>query len=231
MRFYFVAANKSSVEIEVLEQVQPPRLLCSYHYFRNKPLSVYMDQIGYRPEIMLDSGAYSAYTSGKQVNLDDYCAYIEANKDAITDYVSLDILGDSAASLEVWQEMRRRGFDPIPVFHYEQPEHILEAYLAAGAKRIALGGTVPIRNKAAVAEWIRLITWQYPAQYHLLGSSSRRIINHCDIESADASTWIIGAIVGRPRSIPGTDRAAKLKRAIYNMRSHLVYETAQDGSA
>lgn len=218
MKFYFVCTDKASEEIEVIKQLQPKRLLLSYFYFKNKPLEKFIEKIGYRPEIILDSGAYSAWTSGKPVNLEKYIEYIKENEPYITGgYICLDALGDSQGSYEVWEQMRAAGLDPIPVFHYNNDESILERYIAQGIKQIAIGGTVPIKSKAKVAEWLKFLGWTYPADYHLLGSASRKILDHCDIASADASSWIMGAIMGRPRHIKGHDREAKVKRAAYNM--------------
>lgn len=218
MYFYFVGTDKSTLETEVIKELQPKRLLLSYFYFKNKSIKDYINKLGYRPQILLDSGAYSAFTSGRPVNLKKYMQYIEDNLEYIDNYISLDILGDSKESLKTWREMKAAGLDPIPVFHYNNNEAILEEYLKAGCEHIAIGGTVPIKSKNEVAEWLKLIAWQYPARYHLLGSSSRKILDHCDIESADASTWIMAAIMGKPRHIKGNDKASRKERALYNMR-------------
>lgn len=225
MNFYFVGTDKSNVETDVIRELQPKRLLVSYHYFKNKKLADYIEKIGYKPEIILDSGAYSAYTSGQPVELDKYISYIQENAEHIDAYISLDILGDSPASLRIWKEMKSRGLDPIPVFHYMNDEAVLVEYLKAGCKRIALGGTVPIKNKAQVAEWVRMLSWMYPANYHLLGSASRKILDHCDIGSADASTWIMAAVMGKPKRIEGKTAEAKKRRAAYNMKKCMdLYE-------
>ena len=70
-KVYFVTTHRND-EIAVLRKVKPPRLLCSYWYFKNRPLDAFCENLGYKPEIMLDSGAYSAHASGKNINLLDF---------------------------------------------------------------------------------------------------------------------------------------------------------------
>lgn len=93
MKVYFVTIGLIQ-EMEVIRKVRPPRLLCSYWYFKNRSLQEFCSAIGYQPEIMLDSGAYSAFTQGRSVNLFDYMKYIEENADYISRYISLDVIGD-----------------------------------------------------------------------------------------------------------------------------------------
>ncbi|MGF6951891.1 hypothetical protein QF028_004396 [Neobacillus sp. B4I6] len=221
MKIYHVAVDSSTAELEALHQVKPPRLLLSYYYFRNKPLKDYVERLGYTPEIMLDSGAYSAFTKGKGIALTDYMNYIEENKEYIHHYFSLDVIGDSQMSYRYWQIMKEKGLNPIPVFHYKSHEMFLELYRNQ-TDYIGLGETVPEKDKNKVSEWVRLLSWQYPEiKFHLLGSSSRKILDHCDIYSVDSSTWFMMAINGYPKHIKGKSRASKIERAVFNLKEEL----------
>ena len=117
--------------------------------------------------------------------------------------------------------MRRKGFSPIPVYHYQADEKYLK-YYAKRAELIAIGGTVPEHNKRIVAEWVRVLVWTYPEiRFHLLGSSSRKIVDTVDLHSVDSSTWIMQAKNGRPYHIPGKTPQAKVKRAVYNLEKEI----------
>lgn len=224
MKIFHVAVDSSSAETEVLRNVKPPRLLLSYFYFKNKPLKQYIEKIGYKPdEILLDSGAYSAWTKGKGIALTDYMKYIKENEEFISGYINLDVFGDNEMSYDYYKIMKRKGFSPIPVVQYgANEEYWLKKYLDEGETYIALGGTVPIVNKAEVSTWVRLMCWQYPeVKFHLLGSSSRKILDHCDIYSVDSSTWFMNAIMGNPKHIKGTSRESKIERATYNIKKEL----------
>lgn len=219
MKVYFVTTGLRE-EIQVIKKVRPPRLLCSYWYFKNKPLVDFCSDLGYYPEILLDSGAYSAFTKGKNVNLLDYMAYIEANRFYIDRYISLDVIGNEYLTHQIYMLMRANGSHPIPVVHYgRNAAEVLKLYSRNGEKVIALGGTVPIRDKEVVARWCEDIKRRYPrAHYHLLGSSSQKLLQSEALASCDSSTWYVQAVNGRPATIPGKTREAKLARAEANMR-------------
>lgn len=223
MKFYFVVSGRSNeTEMNVVKKLKPKYLMLSYHYFKNVDLGEFKKFLGYEPIILGDSGAWSAFNKGAVVKLDKYCEWIEKNEKHLSRYICLDKVGDNDASIEMYYEMKSRGLKPVPVFHYMGDESILEKYIAEGEKFICLGGTVPIKNKNAVAEWVRMLAWSYPeVRFHLLGSGSKKILDHCDIESADAATWIIGAVNGKPKHIEGKDQKAKEKRALWNMSEHM----------
>lgn len=220
MKVYFVATDNKSSENIVISEVKPDNLLCSYFYFRTKKLKDFCDRLGYKPQIMLDSGAYSAWTTGKNISLIDYMKYIEENKEYIEKYIALDVIADADMTFDYYKIMRKKGFKPIPVYHYGADEKYLRKYILDGNEYIALGETVPIKNKGIVARWINLLTYKYPnVKFHLLGSSSTQITQMCDIYSCDSSTWILQAINGIPRHIMGKSRGAKIQRAKYNMEN------------
>lgn len=218
MKVYFVTTGLKE-EVQVIKKVRPPRLLCSYWYFKNKPLSKFCGELGYRPEILLDSGAWSAFTKGKHVNVLDYIEYIQTNRDYIANYISLDVIGDPRMTRLLYELMWSAGLNPIPVVHYGKDLHIVDYYRKGWPPLVALGGTVPVRDKRVVAAWCADVKRQYPdTELHLLGSNSKAILHSGVLASCDASTWYIQAVKGRPTTIPGRDRTAKIQRAEVNMR-------------
>jgi hypothetical protein len=221
LKLYHVVTSASTAEIEVVKEVKPPKLLLSYFYFKNRPLKDFIELIGYRPEILLDSGAYSAWSKGKNISPIDYMNYITVNKQYITDYIALDVIGDSDLTLKYYEIMKLKGLSPIPVFHYGDDENYLKLYIAEGNKYVALGNTVPIKNKTKVAEWVNDLTSRFAVNFHLLGSSSKKITENTDLYSCDSSTWIMMAVNGKPKHIPGTSRQAKIERAKHNMIEEL----------
>lgn len=219
MKVYFVTTGLWE-EIQVIKKVRPPRLLCSYWYFKNKPLADFCEELGYHPEIIMDSGAYSAFTKGKNVNLLDYMGYINANRWHIERYISLDVIGEEHLTYLIYLLMKGYGMNPIPVVHYSQGSHeMLKRYVLNGEKQIALGGTVPIRDKVKVADWCEEMKRAHPnTSMHLLGSCSEKILQSGAVASCDSTTWYIQAVNGRPTMIPGKSREAKMARAEANMR-------------
>jgi hypothetical protein len=217
MKVYFVTVGLQE-EIEVIRKVRPPRVLCSYWYFKNRSLREFCNSIGYRPEILLDSGAYSAFTKGKSVNILDYMEYIKANRDFISCYIAMDVIGDSFTTKAFYDLMRAKEFVPVPVFHYGDDYSTMDHYVASGALSVALGNTARIRDKNLVAKWCEEVHSKYPKiKLHLLGSSSRKIMEVGVVDSCDSSAWYIMAVNGKPVKVPGKGRMPKIFRAEENM--------------
>ena len=217
MNVYFVTTGLKE-EVEVIKKVRPPRLLCSYWYFKNRSLREFVKDLGYTPEIMLDSGAFSAFTKGKSISLPEYMNYITVNAEAISHYISLDVIKDDFITRMYYSIMRGKGFKPIAVYHYGESIDSLRFYIEQGEKIIALGATVPIADKGKVAEWCKDLREQFPElQFHLLGSSSSKVLECGALESCDSSTWYMQAVNGRPKHITGKTREAKMARAEANM--------------
>ena len=101
-------------------------------------------------DLFLDSGAYSAYSQGISINLDDYIAFIKENISSLNVYANLDVIGDPAKTWQNQRLMERAGLNSLPTFHYNENERWLRKYLDKGYDYIALGGMVPISNSHLV---------------------------------------------------------------------------------
>lgn len=214
--YHVISGNKH--EIEAISKVKPSHLLCSYFYFKNKSLRSLCEDLGYQPKILLDSGAFSAFSTGRNISPIDYMTYIEQNQSYIEWYISLDVIGDERLSEMYYQIMRTKGFKPVPVYHIGDSLERLD-YYCTQSEKVALGGTVFIQDKKRVARWIYMLKKRQPnTQFHLLGSSSTWITSLPGLDSCDSSTWILQAKNGNPRHIRGTSAEAKIQRAIYNLR-------------
>ena len=71
-----------------------------------------------RVELFLDSGAFSAWSQGKEINIEDYIQFIKEHKDVIDVYANLDVIGDAEATWRNQLRMEKAGLNPLPVFHY-----------------------------------------------------------------------------------------------------------------
>lgn len=227
LKIYFVTAGNKD-EIEVIKKLRPNNILISYFYFKkSEKIKTLLERIDYRPNILLDSGGYSAMTQNKDIALTSYIKFIyeclEAN--LISEYVQLDVLQKPFITLKYYEIMISEGLKPIPVYHYGENEKYLDALIEKGENRIALGGTVPISNKTEVANWLRLYCWIHPnIDFHLLGSSSSKILNTCDIYSVDSSTWIMMSANGLPSHIK-----SKKERMAFHMSNFIEYERKAKG--
>jgi hypothetical protein len=217
MDLYFVFSGNSR-ELEALRIVQPPNLLLSYYYVKSRPLSEWIRKLGYRPRILLDSGAFSAYTKGITISLSGYLQYLADNQHELDEYITLDIIGNEKQTVDVYKQMIKEGFSPIPVYHYLSLEHYLRYYVERGAKRIALGGAMIVPNRNHVARWAQRWVNRYPTvSFHLLGSMSMAARNVKGLTSCDSSAWIMLAKNGYPHHIPERTHDAMVQRMVYNL--------------
>ena len=84
-------------------------------------------------KLCIDSGAYSAFTKGKVIDVDEYIQYLHNLLDTYPDYdivyVNLDVIGDGAGSYKNWKIMREAGLTPMPIYHATTDIKWLKRYL------------------------------------------------------------------------------------------------------
>lgn len=111
-------------------------------------------------KLFLDSGAFGAWSRGKEIDVRDYIRYIKENEKFIWHYVNLDVIpgkfghrDNSQAEIERsaqgsyknQQKMKDKDLSPIPVFHQGERMHWLERYLADGEGYIGLSANKFVR--------------------------------------------------------------------------------------
>ena len=158
----------------------------------------------------LDSGAYSAWSRGTVIDLDEYCAFIRANIEHIEVYASLDVIpgkpGQPAtpkqrdlAAEESWENylyMVREGLDPLPVYHYGEDPRFLERMLDHGCPYVGIGGLVgipgPMRRAWLDRVFTRITDDQGDAivKTHGFGMTAIPLIFRYPWYSIDSTSWI-----------------------------------------
>lgn len=158
----------------------------------------------------LDSGAYSAWSRGTTIDIDEYIAFIKANIERIEVYASLDVIpgkpGRAATTAErneaaelSWQNyhyMLLEGLDPLPVYHYGEDERFLTRMLDAGCPYIGIGGLVGVPGPRRVLWLDRVFDRITDAQgkpivkTHGFGMTSIPLIFRYPWYSVDSTTWI-----------------------------------------
>lgn len=103
-------------------------------------------------DLMLDSGAFSAWNVDDVIDINDYMQFIHDNEDHIHTYVSLDVLASGAekqrtaqaveeaasASYKNLTIMQKEGLKPLPVFHQGERLYWLEKMLGEGIDYIGI---------------------------------------------------------------------------------------------
>ena len=93
-------------------------------------------------EWVLDSGAFTAFNSGKVIDLDEYiatCLSCDAHE-----VFGLDVIGDPTATRKNNEYMWSKGVEAIPTFHFGSPWSALDDIMHR--PKIALGGVARRRG-------------------------------------------------------------------------------------
>jgi len=113
--------------------------------------------------LMLDSGAFSAWRQQKPINLKEYAKYLEHNYDIVDTAINLDVIpgewGKTRTLVEVdyaaeqgfknFLQLKNCGFDTVPVFHQGERLYWLEKMLGEGCEYI---GLAPINRAGSISK-------------------------------------------------------------------------------
>lgn len=173
----------------------------SYHYVHKKSMVDRMrtDKV----KVFLDSGAFSAFMLGAEIDIDGYGEYIKTNKDLIEHYSVLDGIGDPQKTWENQEYLERFGLRPIPCFHYGEDERYLEYYIKH-YDYISLGGMVPISTPQLIL-WLDRIWHEYlvgadrrpVVRVHGFGLTRLQLLYRYPWYSVDSTSWQQAGSAGR----------------------------------
>lgn len=147
-------------------------------------------------DLLLDSGAYSAKTQMKKIDIDEYIAYIKQNQDVFDKYFNLDVIGNGDKSYQNFLYMRSKGLKPIPVWHAETDPIFLEHYLKV-SDYIAIGAISVMSNERTIRSldsvWADYLTDEdgMPlCKIHGFGLTSIFIMRRYPWWSVDSTSWV-----------------------------------------
>jgi hypothetical protein len=150
-----------------------------------------------------DSGAWSIFQSGKELTMDDYCKWLTEHKEELTCYANLDVINDGQASFDNWVELRKRGFNPLPVYHASTSPQFLERYMAEGATYLCIGAIAKMNTSYRVSNldliWSNHLVDKNgmpKVRVHGFGLTSLRIMVRYPWYSVDSTSWAYAARCG-----------------------------------
>ena len=174
-------------------------------------------------KLFIDSGAYSAWSKNKPIDVDDYIKFINENTDKFTLFASVDdIPGELRRKPTLWEQrespakswhnylyMREQVKDKdklLPVFHigedFRHLQNMLDAtFNGEDIPYIGLGGTVGLACTVK-EDWykqcFKIIQQSSNAnvKVHAFGMTNLEILENYPFESADSTTWLMAAING-----------------------------------
>jgi hypothetical protein len=152
-------------------------------------------------KLILDSGAFSAYTRKKTINIKEYADFILANRDVIDKAVNLDVIspddpeGAAKSSWDNYCYLRDRGIDVLPVYHSRENLKWLDKILEV-TNYIGLGAS-SLRHAQEAGGWYDLV-FNYAtdikgrpiADFHVFGDTTPNTLIRYPWKSADSNTAI-----------------------------------------
>jgi hypothetical protein len=158
-----------------------------------------------RPRVIIDSGAFTAFTTGKTIDPRDYGKWALEFKQrwepklAALHFMNLDVIGDQDASWENQAILEALGLKPLPIVTYgADKRHLIRAI--ENYHYIALGGLVPwSRQKDKLKSWLDYCFSIVMAhnkkngvmpRVHLLGITTDWVLKRYPCYSSDSSSWV-----------------------------------------
>jgi hypothetical protein len=142
-------------------------------------------------DILLDSGAWSAYTQNLTIDLDEYMQFIYDHKPLLTSYINLDVIDKGEASYQNWVTMRAEGLDPMPVWHVYTDERYLKRYMKK-SEYVGIGDVAKMPTDQRTRTFDRL--WpeleKSGVKFHGLGVTAPKLIAQYPWHSVDSTSWV-----------------------------------------
>jgi len=183
------------------------RKLFSYYYhgamLDNKPTEEIYTTRGITKDLFLDSGAFSAFTKGAELDVESYSEYI--NMDDIWTCISNldDIGGNSRLTYDNQKALESNGCMVCPVYHVDEDVSWLKKYIDEGYEYIFIGGMVH-RSTKYLKGWLDDIWAHYltnadgtpRVKVHGFGLTTVDLMFRYPWYSVDSSTWLMTGIFG-----------------------------------
>jgi hypothetical protein len=200
-------------------------VLESYFYLRDSRMGQKIRDAG--QTIFLDSGAFSMFTKGVDIKLEEYAEYIHANKDIWHVVSNLDDTTKTPQiSYDNQKALESLGCGVQPVFHCREDERWLQRYLDEGYDYLFIGGMVPETTKY-LTQWLDHIWENYlinpdgspRIKVHGFGLTTLSLMFRYPWYSVDSTSWVMASRMGKifvdlPHKIQGvaiSDKSPRVK--------------------
>lgn len=248
---YLVGPEKEEV-MKVAYEEEPSNILFSY--LTAKAVDKYKNDVTAKGKLFIDSGAFSAWTQGKVIDVDQYINWINERADYISLYGQIDVIpGDRnsgrlptheevrIAAQKTWENylyMRPKMKKPeglLYTFHVGEPIEFLKQALEWVDENgdhipyIALGGMVgkpaEVRDRFLEQCFDVISKSSNPnVKVHAFGMTDKSLLIKYPITSADSTSWIMTAATGSIMTDAGVVSVSSQQKNDPNHFSHLTPE-------
>ncbi len=161
-------------------------------------------------DLFLDSGAFSAWTQGAEIDIQEYIAFIKKHEKVIDVYANLDVIGiggkqpsrlTAEKTLENQKIMEAAGLSPLPCFHFGEPMEFLEYYVE-NYDYVALGVAGNMGRK--LIPWMDECFSKYicdadgipKIKTHGFAVTSLQLMTRYPFYSVDSTSWVVTGRLG-----------------------------------
>lgn len=140
----------------------------------------------------LDSGAFSAWNRGVQIDLEeyiDYCLLALEEDPSLIEVIALDVIGDWRAGVKNYERMWAAKVPAIPTFHYGEPPELLDDLKTAFPWKLCVGGATDVRGNEKIHQAGRLLKRIWPMRVHGLGFGDEVALKALPFHSTDSTSW------------------------------------------
>jgi len=174
------------------------RLLLSYAYHADVQRVVDLANVQssvIKTRIIIDSGAFTAHTLGKEITLEEYTNFVRQVGPFTEWQVQLDVIGDQDATIRNWEKQLALGVNVVPVLTYGATREQIDYVVAREDRLICVGGLVvrgrTLGQKLAFLKFVmdRIRAHGKQTKIHALGMNSEHAFA-MGVYSADSSEYI-----------------------------------------
>jgi hypothetical protein len=178
-----------------------------YHNKNNKPSEDILASHKLGLDLFLDSGAFSAFSKGALININDFSEFVKKTQTMWTTCSSLDHIGQgeesAIGSKKNFDWLRNTGAKIQPVFHVREPDKYLEQYMAEGWDYIFIGGMVPettvwLKDRLD-GLWDKVLAdkeGRPKVKTHGFGLTDQKLMFRYPWYSVDSTSWLMTGIFG-----------------------------------
>lgn len=190
-------------------------ILVAYPYFSKDVAKAIIEFNASHPNtlrLFVDSGAFTAHTTGKEITLNQYCGFIDSLPVKPWRYIALDVIGDEDGTRRNLYAMYERGYKPVPVFTHGQSLVDVDNYYKLN-DLICYGGLVGIKQQEQLKHDINnMMQLVGNRKVHLLGYTSMPWIKKFRPYSCDSSSFLAAGRYGNIDVYMGNGQMARLNR-------------------
>lgn len=210
-------------------------VLIAYPYFSDDTMAFLKSQDPSSFRLIIDSGAFTAWNTGKPVSFEGYCQFLKSiPREWNFRAVQMDVYGDAEASYENLKRMQDLGFnDVMPVFTRGETVERLEEFYTM-TDYIMFGGIAFGADNKSYIKWFN--EQNRGRKVHWLGFTNIEFIKAFRPESVDSSSAMSAARYatlsvyskgGKLKNLSKKDFAARPKQEYIDALQRVGFDLGQ----